>query len=123
MKSRRCLFSIPLAIVTAIAWGAAAAASPGNESPANPAPAATPQATAGASGNTGGRWGEIFSGPGRLGQTRCQGMSRGANCITPASRKEAAARAAAARAVANSNAPAATTGAPAPMSGVSGGTQ
>lgn len=51
--------------------------------------------------NRGGRWEEYFQGRGSVTRTRCQGMSRGPNCITAASRKEAARRAAAARAAAH----------------------
>jgi len=81
---------VPLALVAVFALGAADAAPPttvGNG-----------QGNGNGNGNGNGRWGEVFQGSGNVTNTRCQGMSRGANCITPETRKEAARRAAAARA-------------------------
>jgi hypothetical protein len=95
MNRRKHMLLAPLALVAVFALGAADAAPPANGAqPWGPAAAAKP----GAQGNGSGHWGEHFQGRGNVTNTRCQGMSRGANCITAASRKEAAQRAAAARA-------------------------
>jgi hypothetical protein len=48
-----------------------------------------------------------WKGAGNVAETRCQGMARGPNCITPADRKAAAARAKAARDAADADRPAA----------------
>ena len=111
-RSRRLLLT-SLALVAVFSWGAADAAPPGQAGqPWGTAPPAKP----GAPGNGGGHWDKHFQGRGNITQTRCQGMSRGANCITPALRKEAARRAAAARDVADATAP------PTPPSRGAGGT-
>jgi len=94
MNRRKHLLLAPLALVTVFAFGAADAAPPANG--AQPYPAAKP----GAQGKGNGHWGEHFQGSGNVTNTRCQGMSRGDNCITPQTRKDAARRAAAARAAA-----------------------
>jgi len=86
---------ILLALVAVFALGAADAAPPAKEAqPWGTAPAAKP----GKQGKAAGYWGEHFQGRGNVTTSRCQGMSRGPNCITPQTRKDAARRAAAARA-------------------------
>jgi hypothetical protein len=50
--------------------------------------------------NNSSQWDQHFQGQGVVTKTRCQNMTRGANCITAVSRKNAARRAAAARAAA-----------------------
>jgi hypothetical protein len=99
MKMRRCkpLWLTPLALVAVFSLGTAGAAPPGTGQPYEPAARA---ARAHPSKQDTGHWGERFQGRGNITETRCLGMSRGANCITAASRKDAARRAAAARAAA-----------------------
>ena len=100
MNSSRYFIMVPLALMGVLAFGSADAAPPAKgEQPWDAAPAANPAAQ----WNRGGQWGEHFQGRGNVTNSRCQGMSRGANCITPASRKDAARRAAAARAAAKSD--------------------
>lgn len=95
MNRDKHMLLVPLALVAFLAFGTADAAPPAiGEQPWEAAPAAN----SGAQVNRGGQWGEHFQGRGNVTSSRCQGMSRGANCITPASRKDAARRAAAARA-------------------------
>ena len=103
MNRRRGLLLTPLALAAVVGWGAAAQAAPPGQ-PLDPAGSAQ---SAGRKSDSG-YWNEHFQGTGNVTQTRCQGMSRGANCITAASRKDAARRAAAARAAAQeaSSAPA-----------------
>jgi hypothetical protein len=94
MNSDKHILLTPLALVAFLAFGAADAAPPAiGEHEWESAPAANYAGQ----GNRGGQWGEHFQGRGNVTSSRCQGMSRGANCITPASRKDAARRAAAAR--------------------------
>jgi hypothetical protein len=84
-----------LALVAVFAMGVADAAPPAKgDQPYKAAPAAKP----GVQGKRSGHWGEHFQGKGNVTNSRCQGMNRGANCITPETRKAAARRAAAARA-------------------------
>jgi hypothetical protein len=95
MNSDKHMLLAPLTMVAVLALGVANAAPPAiGEQEWESAPAANYAGQ----GNRGGQWGEHFQGRGNVTSSRCQGMSRGANCITPASRKDAARRAAAARA-------------------------
>ena len=95
MNRRKRLMLTPLAFAAVVAWGIGDAAQPSNTGqPYGTAKPANP-------GNGRGHWDEHFQGLGNVTNTRCQGMSRGANCITPALRKDAARRAAAARAAAD----------------------
>ncbi len=111
MKNKKLLMS-PLALAAGIGWGAAQAVPPNQVTPWGTAPAQQPSEQ----GNGGGQWGEVFKGLGNPTHNRCQGMSRGVNCITPATRKDAARRAAAARAAADGGP------VPASVTGGSGGT-
>lgn len=81
MNIRKSFLITPLVFATLCAWGISGAAQPG------------PAGNQGnGKGNGNGRWSEVFQGTGNVTQTRCLGMSRGPNCITAASRKDAARR-------------------------------
>jgi hypothetical protein len=102
-RSRRLMLT-PLALAAAVGWGMAVGAPPGQT--------AQPWGPAGAAHSAGkqpdsGHWNERFQGSGNVTQTRCLGMTRGANCITAASRKDAARRRAAAASAAEQEASAA----------------
>jgi hypothetical protein len=113
MNRSRYILLVPLALIGVLLFGAAVAAPPAkSEQPWDAAPTTNP----GAQWNRGGQWGEHFQGSGNVTNSRCQGMSRGANCITPTSRKDAARRAAAAREAAKSD-----TNATAPVTKGNGG--
>lgn len=125
MNSSRLILLVPLALTGVLLCGAADAAPPAkSEQPWDAAPAnknaqpweSAPTANPAAQWNRGGQWGEQFQGSGNVTNSRCQGMSRGANCIAPTSRKDAARRAAAARAAAESS-----TTVPAPATKGNGG--
>jgi hypothetical protein len=95
MNRRKRLLVTPLVVVAAVAWGTAAAVpSGGSDQPYTygAAPAKHAQQPGGES-----HWNDHFQGRGNVTNSRCLGMSRGPNCITANSRKEAARRAAAAR--------------------------
>jgi hypothetical protein len=98
-NSSKRLLRVSQALVAILVIGAAEAAPPVKDVQPWDAALAAQQAE---QVNRGGQWGEHFQGSENVTYSRCQGMSRGANCITPASRKEAARRAAAARAAAKS---------------------
>ena len=89
--NRKLLAPLALASVAAC-WGSAQATQPANPGNGNA------NANGNANTNNNGRWALVFQGSGNVTQTRCQGMSRGENCITAASRKDAARRAGAQRA-------------------------
>lgn len=97
MNKRKRVLLTPLALAAVVAWGAAGAAQPGQTATGQPYDAAVRSAHSGAKKQDTGHWGERFQGKGNVTNSRCQGMSRGANCITAASRKDASRRAAAAR--------------------------
>ena len=69
-----------------------------------PAPAVASANAAAKQLSNRGQWDQHFQGQGNVTNTRCQNMTRGANCITAVARKNAARRAAAARAAAQQNA-------------------
>jgi hypothetical protein len=97
MNRRKHLLLTPLALAVVFAAGTAATGQSGQAG--QPYTAAThPKQSA--KSTSGGHWEEHFQGRGNVTNTRCLGMSRGPNCITAASRKDAARRAAAARAAA-----------------------
>ncbi len=97
MNRRKRLLLTPLALVAVFALGAADAGQNGrSDQPYGAAPAIKQ----GAQGNTSGHWEEHFQGKGNVTNSRCLGMSRGPDCITATSRKDAARRAAAVRAAA-----------------------
>lgn len=94
MNRHKCLL---LAVVAAVAWGTAGAAPSGGQDQPHSA-AAAKQAQQQPKGES--HWNDHFQGSGNVTQTRCLGMSRGPNCITAGTRKDAARRAAAGRAAA-----------------------
>lgn len=83
MNIRKSLLITPLVVAAVCAWGVSNAAQPMS---------AGNQGNGKGNGNGNGRWSEVFQGTGNVTQTRCLGMSRGPNCITAASRKDAARR-------------------------------
>lgn len=95
MNRRKRLLLTPLALAAVFTMGMAVA---GHPDQAGQPYTAAPVPKQNARGTAGGHWEEHFQGRGNVTNTRCLGMTRGPNCITAASRKEAARRAAAARA-------------------------
>ncbi len=102
MSRKRALLPISLALAAAVCLGAAEAAPPDHTGMPWDGVAPARSATHGKGED---HWNEHFQGRGNVTNTRCLGMSRGPNCITAASREEAARRAAALRALAGNTAP------------------
>jgi hypothetical protein len=97
MNRRKRLLLTPLALVAVFAMGTADA---GQSGKGDQPYSAAPRTKQGTQGKNSTHWQEHFQGKGNVTNSRCLGMSRGPDCITATSRKDAARRAAAARAAA-----------------------